>query len=230
MSDHFALTLPGARVTFSTRRGGVSEGPFESLNLGLSTEDEPERVMENRRRLTDDTGVCHMALGRQVHGTELEMWTAPPAGDPPEVDGHLTGARGLGLMVQVADCLPVALAGPEQVAMLHCGWRGLAGGIAGRALEHFDEPPAAAIGPGIGRCCYEVGDEVLAAFSHHEGVAERRMLDLRGVARGELEAGGVTEVLEVDLCTSCHPQLFFSHRRDEGVTGRQAGVIVRDGS
>jgi len=227
VSEHFELTLPGARVTFSTRRGGSSEGPFESLNIGLMTDDEPGRVMENRRRLTEHTGADRLALGRQVHGTDIHTWTAPPArGEPPEADGHLTGEAGMGLLVGVADCLPVALAAQDRVAMLHCGWRGLAGGIIARALARFEEPPAAAIGPGIGRCCYEVGEEVLEVF----GRAGERRLDLRAIARSQLEEEGVTELLEVDLCTSCHPELFFSHRRDEGVTGRQAGVIVRDRS
>lgn len=224
MSDHFDLTLPGGRVTFSTRRGGVSEGPFESLNLGLWTDDEADRVMENRARLERHVEAEHMALGRQVHGTGLSEWTGPPSeGDPPEADGHLTRERGLGLLVQVADCLPVALVSPERVAMLHCGWRGLAGGIIDEALRRFEDTPAAAIGPGIGKCCYEVGEEVAATF----GRSGESHLDLRAVAREQLD--GVTQLLEVDLCTSCHPELFFSHRRDEGVTGRQAGVVVRDG-
>ena len=109
--------------------------------------------------------------------------------------------------------------------MVHCGWRGLAGGILERALERFDEPPAAAIGPGIGGCCYEVGDEVIAAFAGLDGVVEGRMLDLRAVVRHKLAAGGVREVEGVDLCTSCREDLFFSHRRDRGVTGRQAGLV-----
>jgi YfiH family protein len=231
VSDHFDLALPGARVTFSTRRGGVSEGPFESLNLGLWTDDQRERVLENRDRLQRHTGAEHTALGRQVHGTDLQAWTSPPPGDdPPEVDGHLTQERGLALLVQVADCLPVALASRDQVAMLHCGWRGLAGGIIARALERFDEPPAAAIGPGIGACCYEVGDDVAAVFPTFGRTGRRSgktHLDLRAIAREQLTGAGTLQ--EVDLCTSCHPELFFSHRRDHGVTGRQAGVVVRDG-
>ena len=147
--------------------------------------------------------------------------------EPPASDGHLTRAEGLGLLVLVADCLPVALAAPGQVAMLHCGWRGLAGGIVERALAAFDTPPAAAIGPGIGRCCYEVGEEVLAAFADLDGVADGRMLDLRAVAERRLRAAGVEHVEHVDECTSCRPDLFFSHRRDHGVTGRQCGIAVR---
>jgi hypothetical protein len=111
--------------------------------------------------------------------------------------------------------------------MLHCGWRGLAAGIVERAVERFDSPPAAAIGPGIGRCCYEVGAEVLEAFADLEGVADGRMLDLRAVAARKLERAGVEDVQHVDLCTSCHPESFFSHRRDGAETGRQAGVVVR---
>jgi YfiH family protein len=128
------------------------------------------------------------------------------------------------LLVLVADCLPVALIGSGRVAMLHCGWRGLAGGIVERALEPFAAPPAAAIGPGIGRCCYEVGNEVLDAFADLDGVADERMLDLRAVARRKLETAGVERIEDVDMCTSCRPDLFFSHRRDRGVTGRQGGV------
>jgi copper oxidase (laccase) domain-containing protein len=125
----------------------------------------------------------------------------------------------MGLLVLVADCLPVALIAPGRAAMLHCGWRPLAAGIIEKALASFpgDARPAAAIGPGIGRCCYEVGEEVL------EGVADGRMLDLRMVARRKLEAAGVEEIADVDLCTSCRRDLFFSHRRDKGVTGRQGG-------
>ncbi len=126
----------------------------------------------------------------------------------------------------VADCLPVALAAPGRAAMLHCGWRGLAGGIVERALEWFDEPPAAAVGPGIGRCCYEVGPEVLEAFAEIDGVADGRMLDLRAVAGAKLAAAGVDRVEHVDLCTHCRADLFFSHRRDGGVTGRQAGLVA----
>ena len=109
--------------------------------------------------------------------------------------------------------------------MLHCGWRGLAGGMLERGARLFEEPPAAAIGPGIGGCCYEVGPEVLEAFAGGPGVAEGRMLDLRAAAEAKLRAAGIESVEHVDHCTSCHPDLFFSHRRDNGVTGRQAGLV-----
>jgi YfiH family protein len=222
----FDVDLPGGGAVFSTRIGGVSKPPYESLNLGILTDDDQDRVAENRQRLVTRVGLdpARLAWGLQVHGTELQEWDGPSGSTRPEVDGHVTTASALGLLVIVADCLPVALVAPGRAAMLHCGWRGLAGGIVERALERFDEPPAAAIGPGIGRCCYEVGDEVLAAFADVDGAAQGRMLDLRAVARRKLEAGGVARIEEVDLCTSCRPDLFFSHRRDHGVTGRQGGI------
>jgi YfiH family protein len=235
------VRLPNATATFTTRQGGVSEGPYESLNLGILTDDLPDRVTENRRRAAAQASVApeRMAMGWQVHGTELRDWTEPPperayaepgGKDLERVDGHLTREPALGLLVLVADCFPVALSDGEQVAMLHCGWRPLAGGIVEQALSRFGSVPSAAVGPGIGGCCYEVGDEVLEAFSAIEGVASGRMLDLRAVIAAKLAAAGVVDVQHVDRCTSCEPELYFSHRRDKGVTGRQAGIIVRDES
>lgn len=221
------VALPGARILFSTRHGGVSSGPYESLNLGILTDDDRGLVAENRRRVLDAAGVEAVAFGHQVHGARLVEWDGP-SGDPLEhADAHATSEPGLGLLVLVADCLPVALAAPGRVAMLHCGWRGLAAGILESALATFAEPPAAALGPCIGQCCYEVGPEVLDAFADIDGVADGRMLSLRGVAEARLRAAGVTAVEHVDLCTSCRPDLFFSHRRDDGVTGRQCGIVVR---
>jgi hypothetical protein len=222
------LDLEGARVAFSTREGGVSEGPYRSLNLGILTDDEPGRVRKNRRRLAARAGLegDAIAMGRQVHGTEIAEW-GEPGGELPEVDGHVTSRAGLGLMVLAADCLPMALAAPGRVGMLHCGWRGLAGGIVEGAVARFDTPPAAAVGPGIGGCCYEVGEEVLAAFAGTPGAARGRMLDLRAIAEAKLRAAGVEAVEHVDLCTSCRADLFFSHRRDDGVTGRQGGLVWR---
>lgn len=233
----FELALPGARVAFSTRLGGVSEGPYESLNLGILTEDLPERVEANRGRLAAHLALDpeRIAMGLQVHGTDIAAWRGPPAhgrdgfaapgAELEQVDGHATTVPGLGLLVLVADCLPVALAGGARVAMLHCGWRGLAGGIIEKGVALFDEPPVAAVGPGIGRCCYEVGGEVLEAFADLDDVTDGRMLDLRAVAEARLRGAGVKWVEHVDLCTSCRPDLLFSHRRDHGLTGRQSGLV-----
>ncbi|HEX8742537.1 MAG TPA: polyphenol oxidase family protein [Thermoleophilaceae bacterium] len=225
----FEVALPGARAFFSTRLGGESSGPFESLNLGILTDDQKALVVRNRARFAKRVGLASEAIvqGMQVHGAEIKEWGERGA-SLDEVDGHVTQRTDLGLLVLVADCLPLALAAPGRIAMIHCGWRGLAGGIVEEALATFaTEPPAAALGPCIGRCCYEVGDEVLAAFAPYEGAATGRMLSLRAVAEAKLRAGGVERIEHVEVCTSCNPDLLFSHRRDGGVTGRQCGVVVR---
>jgi len=227
--------LPGARAAFSTRTGGVSQGAFESLNLGRLTGDRGEAVRENRHRLAGGIGVDPelVLIGRQVHGAKVIRHDAPteprayaePAPGLPEADGHATAQPGLAPLVFVADCLPVALAGSEGVAMIHCGWRGLAAGIVARGAGEV-KAEAAAVGPGIGPCCYEVGDEVLNAFAPlGRGLADGSMLDLRQVTRRLLARAGVMRVEISELCTSCNPDLFFSHRRDGGETGRQAGIV-----
>ena len=234
------IELPGARAIFSTRVGGVSEGPYSSLNLGILTDDDPARVARNRALLAERASLDarRVVMGWQVHGTDLQAWDGPDPqsayaepGDKqlPQVDGHLTTVPGLGLLVLVADCYPVALSDGERVAMLHCGWRPLAGGIIARAVAEFDRPPAAAVGPGIGGCCYEVGPEVSERFAGVAGALDGRMLDLRRVIAAQLEDAGVRAVAHLDRCTSCEPDLYFSHRRDDGVTGRQGGLCVRSG-
>ena len=227
--------LPGAVASFSTRLGGLSEGRYESLNLGVLTGDDPSRVISNRTHLCAALGIdpADVVIGRQVHGAgiarhdgrqEPSLWPVPE-GDPPERDGHVVDRSGLTALVFVADCLPVALAGPDGLAMLHCGWRGLAAGILGEGADAVGAT-AAAIGPGIGPCCYEVGDEVLAAFAPlGEGVADGRMLDLVEVARRLLARAGVDAVEDAGICTRCERATFFSHRGDGGDTGRQAGLV-----
>lgn len=232
--------LPGAVIAFSTRNGGVSEGAFKSLNIGILTEDDREAVMENRSRLSGAVGrgLAEVLVGRQVHGAEVLWHDGPqdpsPFAEPgpgiPEVDGHATACSGVAALVFVADCLPIALRGPEGVAMVHGGWRGLAGGIVARAAEMVGATHAA-IGPGIGPCCYEVGEEVLAAFGGlGPDIANGRMLDLPAVAGALLEAAGVSTVESAGLCTYCNPDVFFSHRRDGGRTGRQTGLAWLEGS
>ncbi|MET0927293.1 MAG: laccase domain-containing protein, partial [Solirubrobacterales bacterium] len=151
-----------------------------------------------------------------------------------EIAGHIRWDRALVAASLIsgasfgAAALPVALAGERGVAMLHCGWRGLAAGIVERGAREVGAT-AAAVGPGVGRCCYEVGEEVLEAFAPlGDGIADGRMLDLPEVARRLLARAGVDEVELSGLCTSCEPGLFFSHRRDEGRTGRQAGLVWVD--
>jgi purine-nucleoside/S-methyl-5'-thioadenosine phosphorylase / adenosine deaminase len=198
------VSLADAKAIFSTRSAGsVKEdrGPLAAA-LGM----DPGRIVS----------------GRQVHGAELAFHDAADGGTP-EADGHVITRPGPVALVYTADCLPVAVAGAGGVAMLHCGWRGLAAGIVGRGVEAVSATQAA-IGPGIGPCCYEVGDEVLAAFSGlGEGVAAGRMLDLTEVARRLLRDAGVEAVESAGLCTHCEEELFFSNRRDGG-PGRQAGL------
>jgi YfiH family protein len=234
------LELPGGRVIFSTRQGGVSEGPYESLNLGILTDDDPASVTANRARLAEAAGVeaGRVVMGWQVHGTGLHDWEGPDPqsayeapGDKqlPHVDGHLTAETELGLLVLAADCYPVALSDGKRAAMLHCGWRPLAGGIIEKAVAAFESTPAAAVGPGIGGCCYEVGPEVAKRFADTEGAVDGRMLDLRRVISARLAACGLSEVEHLDRCTSCEAELYFSHRRDRGLTGRQGGLCVLNG-
>lgn len=224
MSDEaIEVEWPGARVAFSTRLGGVSEGPYVSLNLGILTDDDGDHVRANREHLAQVLGIDEVAMGRQVHGTDLATWDAPST-ELIDVDGHVTDRPGLALLVLTADCLPVALAAPGRVAMLHCGWRGIAGGIIANGVRAFDDPPAAVVGPGIGQAHYEVGPEVLEAFADVPDAADGRMLDLRAVAEARLRAAGVQDVRHVEHCTFERDDLFFSHRRDGGVTGRQAGL------
>jgi len=234
--------LGGARVAFSTRIGGVSEPPFDSLNLGILTEDKQAAVAANRLRLAAAWGLApeQVVFALQVHGTRLiehgegsgelrgsfgtTYVQKEPRNGLPEADGHVVREPGLAPLVFVADCLPIALHGPGGLAMVHAGWRGLAGGIVAAAAEAV-EAASAAIGPGIGPCCYEVGDEVLEAFADlGDGIAQGRMLDLPEVARRQLARAGVESVQSAGLCTSCETELFFSHRRDHGRTGRQAGI------
>jgi YfiH family protein len=229
--------LPAARAAFSTRLGGVSREPYDALNVAIMTGDEREDVRENRLRLATVLGrePDGVVMGRQVHGAELRTHAerqeprvyADVVKSPDQADAHATADPGLTPLVMVADCLPVALAGPGGVAMAHCGWRGLAAGIVARGATAVDAE-AAAVGPGIGLCCYEVGDEVLTEFADLDGVADGRMLDLSAVARALLQRAGVQAIETSGLCTKCNPDLFYSHRRDGGRTGRQAGLVWMD--
>lgn len=224
--EHIAIELPGARALFTTRRGGHSVGPYESLNLGLLTDDDPDNVARNRAAVAAAVG-APLAYIRQVHGTRIVE--AAPGRPGREADGQITVAPGVAAMVMTADCLPIAIAGGGAVGVVHAGWRGLADGViengveALRAVMVAGGPLHAAVGPGAGPCCYEVGEEVHARFggSGRNG----RNLDLKAIAREQLRGAGVEIVDDVGLCTICsEPSLFFSHRRDHGVTGRQGGV------
>jgi hypothetical protein len=186
-------------------------------------------VAENRRRLCAELGTESelLCFGRQVHGATVRR--AGATGEPG--DGLWTDTPGEPLLVFTADCLPVAIVrangGPPAVAALHVGWRGLLAGIVGSAASTLGRGElAAAIGPGIGPCCYEVGDEVASPYRERfgEDVVRDGRLDLWSAAERALRTAGVADVHRTDLCTSCNPELLFSHRRDRGRTGRQGMV------
>lgn len=210
--------LPGARAAFSTRSAGDVKQSHATLAAALGLD--PALI----------------ATAHQVHGADLSFHCSFAAyveekeqrnGELPEVDGHVLREPEMAALVKVADCLPVALAGPGGAAILHCGWRPLAAGIVAKGVEAVRATDAA-IGPGIGRCCYEVGEEVLAAFAPlGAGVADGRMLDLAEVARRLLREAGVERIESADLCARCDER-FFSHRRD-GDPRRQAGVVWLQG-
>jgi YfiH family protein len=230
--DHLAAHVGGARVLFTTRRGGVSRAPFDSLNLGAKTGDDPDAVAANRARLARLAGVREdrIAQSAQVHGGEVLRHRAPPDPAAPRVqaDGHATNVRGVAGLVLTADCLPVALVAPGAVAMLHAGWRGLAAGVLAEGVAALhdlgaDGPVTAVIGPGAGGCCYEVGDEVRDAFADVPEARNGANIDLKAVAAARLRAAGVAEMHDAGLCTMCDAR-FFSHRRDRGTTGRQGGL------
>lgn len=232
--DHVRADLPGGGTLFTTRRGGVSAPPYDSLNLGPWTDDEPGAVARNRGVAATLAG-RPLAGVRQVHGTTVHEADAPQATSV-EADAVLTTRTGLAVSVLVADCLPILLVAPGGVAAVHAGWRGLAAGITERAVAALvaatGDTPAevtAAIGPGARGCCYEVGDEVRTAFAAHgPGVRQDGRIDLPRVATRVLDAVGVGAVHDSGLCTLCAPAgLLFSHRRDGGTTGRQAGIAWR---
>ncbi len=216
-------------VAFSTRLGGVSEGSYESLNLGRRTRDEPGNVDENRRRLceTVDVEPERLALNRQVHAATVNRAAAGERSK--DGDGLWTDEPDLPMLAFSADCLPIALArlnGTAGLALLHAGRLGLLEGIVQAGVAALRGRIAAIVGPAIGPCCYEVGEEIAAAYRARFGpdVLQGRNLDLWTAAERVLREAGVDAVERLDVCTACSADRFFSHRRDGPVTGRQ-GVI-----
>lgn len=242
----------GVRAICSTREGGVSVGPYASLNLGDHVGDDPIAVAENRGRFASALGATPVFL-QQVHGFEaVELTSATPHGT--QADACWTRERGLACTIMVADCLPVLLTDRAGtcVAAAHCGWRGLAGAQGRGVLETLWDawwPQVAGdaqsvaretlawLGPCIGPTAFEVGDEVKAAFVAVDANASRRfkpaapgkwLADLPALARDRLHALGIANVHGNDgstgWCTVSNPSRFFSHRRDR-VSGRFAAGI-----
>jgi len=245
VGDHIGVDLPGGRALFCTRRGGVSGEPFEELNVGLDTNDYMPAVEENRERVAQLIGIPRERWleSKQVHGSDMRVVTELPASGAElvEADGVATTLEDLAAVIVTADCLPVALIAPGGVAMIHAGWRGLAADVLKKGVEAMREAGVegdiqAAIGPGIGVCCYEVNTHVHRAFMRY-GRGTARLSNhahLKSIARLQLQAAGIPldHSHDVDICTMCAPRsLFHSHRRDHGGdprdTGRQASAVWR---
>lgn len=212
-------------VAFTTRVGGVSEGPYESLNLGARGDD-PERVAENRRLACESLGLdsTRLSLNRQRHSPTVHR-AEPGIRDEPG-DGLWSDVPGQPMLALAADCVPIAVAtaeGEPRLAVLHAGWRGLAEGVVEAGVRALgDARVAAIVGPSVGPCCYEVGPEVSARFD--ADLTADGILDLWSAAERALRRAGVEVVERLDLCTRCNPELFFSHRRNGPARGAQ-GVI-----
>lgn len=207
-----ALRVGPAEVRFTGRADGDLGATVGSLGVDAD-------VLAARDAVRRACGVDSISVGRQVHGAVVARAAVAPGYrvGSEEADGQATAVAGAGVCVHAADCLPVAVTGPGGVAMLHAGWRGLAAGVLGVGAAGVGGVRAV-IGPGAGGCCYEAGEEVHRAL----GSSGRGLLDLKAVARAQLERLGVS-VLDVGICTLCSAE-FFSYRRDGPATGRQAGV------
>lgn len=234
----------GFLAAFTERTGGVSKEPFRALNLDLRGDDQPSAVLENRKKVTGLLDIPPFALGEQTHETGMVRVGTKRAGagfeDPggaiPGTDILAATRPRLPVAVLVADCVPLVLASPADGLLLvvHAGWRGLAAGIVDRAAAAFDGSGVmAALGPAIGPCHYEVGQDValaVAAGSDSGAITERRggrtYLDLAGTVARRLRALGIRKIDHAGLCTACERRRFFSHRRD-GTTGRHAMIGMR---
>lgn len=241
-------SLPTGEIVHGvfTRRGGVSEGPWASLNIGLTVGDQEERVHENRRRMLQSLERPPESTYDvwQVHSAEVELAPAPRSGPPyPRVDGVVTDNPEVTLLLRFADCLPILLYDPEHraVGLVHAGWKGTVRGTARVAVEamrkSFGSRPErmlAALGPCIQRHHYPVGPEVVAGLRQSLGRAAddnleagngQVYLDLSSANAWHLRAAGVGAIEAANHCTACHPEDWYSHRADGGRTGRFGAVI-----
>jgi polyphenol oxidase len=233
---------PGARIAFTGRRGGVSDGSFASLNLGFATPDDPAAVAENRLRalLAAGAGADRAVSLRQAHGSTVidadslaGSGYLKPSTSWPEGDALVTAERGLPLVAHGADCLTAALVAPrgERLAVVHAGWRGLVAGVLEAAAARVGPGFAAVVGPGAGPCCYEVGGDVGGQLQRRFGddVVTAGRADLTACAHRALTRAGSAEVTLAGLCTICDAERFHSHRRDGAGSGRQAVIAYLEG-
>jgi len=217
----------GTRIFFFTRLGGVSDRPYDELNVSVKVGDDPETVGENIGIIRKAMGDRPSAWVKQVAGDGVARVSR--GGFAGEADALLTSVQDMCLNVAVADCVPVALVGDDEVAMVHSGWRGSLSGISGKAARRMSgDAKRAYIGPCIRGCCYEVSRELADAFARAfgEDVVSGRHLSLPGAIRVDLERAGV-EVVDLGLCTGCRPDLFFSHRKEKPLTGRNLASVVK---
>lgn len=239
-----AQHLKGA--VFLGRQGGFSRGNFAELNLSDAVGDSSSAVQQNWAKVKRTfPEVRHWVRMRQVHGTTVQVWDELSVGhNAAECDATVTAVAGAALCVLTADCVPALLASSDGrvVAAVHAGWRGTAGLLVSKVVhvlcQRFRVTPQAlwvALGPAIGPCCYEVGDDVATAFATAGlGAAVRRTgstsyrVDLRFANRVALSAAGVptAQIVDVGECTACRKEHFFSHRRQQGLAGRQLSFIV----
>lgn len=245
----------GVAHGFSTRLGGVSQGMWASLNLGVSRGDDPEHVRENYRRFFSAIGVerARMAMSNQVHGSHVRVITKADCKQDPyekvsyEADGLVTDLPEVTLVIFSADCLPILYYDPvrQVVGAAHAGWRGTAADIAGAVVRKMEEVYGsqpqdilAAIGPGIGPSCFETHEDVpnamMAAFSTpvlqylHIQENGKYSVDLKGINRMRLEKAGLRpeHIGVCQVCTSCHQELFWSHRCVGTNRGSMAAAIA----
>jgi YfiH family protein len=219
----------GARIWFFSRRGGVSKGPYESLNVSSNVGDEPAAVEKNRSLIREAMDGRPSAWSRQVHADGVARVSG--AGFAGVADALLTQETGFSLVVAVADCVPVALVGERGVGMVHSGWRGTLSGVAGKTVRELGEAPhiRAYVGPCIRGCCYEVSEELAQKFAREfgAGVVAERHLSLPAAIRADLQRAGVEEIHDLGLCTGCRPDLFYSHRKQGPLTGRNLAAVAR---
>jgi len=218
----------GASIFFFTRLGGASEAPYESLNVSKKVGDDPEAVDENLRRIRQAMTGRPAAWVRQVAGDAVVRVSEP--GLAGEADALVTAEPDLCLSVAVADCVPVALVGEREVGMVHSGWRGTLAGVSGKVARGLGGSGVRAyIGPSIRRCCYEVSEDLARNFVAEFGgdVVSGRYLSLQSAIRIDLERVGV-EVFDLELCSGCRQDLFYSHRKEGPPTGRNLASIVRE--
>jgi YfiH family protein len=220
----------GAKVWFFTRRGGVSEPPYDSLNVSRKVGDHPDAVAENLATIGEAMDGRPSAWVRQVAGDGVVRVSG--SGFAGDADALVTSEEDLCLAVAVADCVPVALVGEHEVGLVHSGWRGTLAGLAGKtAGEMEDLALRAYIGPCIRECCYEVSEELAQEFAYRFGseVVSGRNLSLPAAIQADLERSGAVEVFDLGLCTGCLPHLFYSHRKQGQLTGRSLAAVAKVG-